>query len=541
MLRNAVNDTCGAVLSCHNCIQLIGLHSFHTYHIMKQSNQKFEWMTLHTVLFLFLRVVCDSLARVVMVFDYALAQWLDVNLTKFSSIVVAYYIGLILSTFVGVLNEKYLSNSISIFKLYTFVGGISSILFGLPFIFPVTFSSNTTTNQTTLIGYLFIIWTIFGISFSVSNFVEINIAADHNDQSKHGRIVAILSSSWTLASILYVVQGYIVEHAPGWMYVIIGIVICLLPRVMLSSCFRFENIDTVDIDDIDIDDGANMNDSESSITSETTILEQKTTASPRDTAAPGDYFLLKWSWLKANKQCTLILISSFFVAFSSGSSDVIVNPIFMQIYELSASEAGYASLSMAIGEIVASIILTKFADSWGNYVMVVIATVVKLLVSIFLGYTCLVTSYDLKSFDNGNSVYYFAVLIGLWYLAWELFYVPQLFSILRYVETQYNTPERMLLLTLALCCSIGRMLGVFGTTVLWDYVENHTKSVAIVAVMWIVSNVIGVIFYIVLYFDEKKDMVLLVDTNDVIETTEMQTQTGVTQHLESDSDNDEEN
>ena len=203
---------------------------------------------------------------------------------------------------------------------------------------------------------------------------------------------------------------------------------------------------------------------------------------------------------------------------------------------------GYASLSMAIGEIVASLVLTKFADKWGNYVMVMIATVGKLLVSIFLGYMCLVTDCDLKSFDNGTGVYYFAVLIGMWYFGWEMFYVSQLFSILRYVETQYNTSERMLLLTLNLCSSIGRIFGVLGTTVLWDYIDNHSQSVAIVAVMWFASNMIGAIFYAMLYFHDKQETVVrqLMNTHDVLET-EMQTKMKETQHLERESDHDEEN
>ena len=104
------------------------------------------------------------------------------------------------------------------------------------------------------------------------------LATDYNDESKHGRIVAILSLAWTIASILYVAQGYIVEHAPGWMYIIIRFVICLFSRVMLTTCFRFHSIDIIDIDDDidndmddDMDDDASINGSEKSITNE---LEQ---------------------------------------------------------------------------------------------------------------------------------------------------------------------------------------------------------------------------------------------------------------------------
>ena len=134
-------------------------------------------------------------------------------------------------------------------------------------------------------------------------------------------------------------QGYIIEYEPGLMYIIIGGLLCTLPTIMMNTCFKLNDYDAPSVD---IDENMQQ------ITSPQQQQHQQHHQQVIDAAVPGDYFLLKWSWLKANKQCTLILISTFVVALSSGSSDVIVNPVLMHIYGLSASEAGYASLSMRL-------------------------------------------------------------------------------------------------------------------------------------------------------------------------------------------------
>ena len=444
---------------------------------MQSSQNLFQWRWYHTALFLVIRVFADSLVRSVRVFDYALSNRLDIDISAFSPIIICYYIGSLSSVFIGTLNEKYISNSKTIFALYLFIAGIASILFGLPFTIS-QFIENT--NITFTICYLTLIWFFYGLSFAISNLIEINIATEYTHESKHAEIISLLSTSWTITSLFYIVQGYIIEFMPGLMYISVGTLLCTLPTIMMNTCFKLDNYDTVASD---IDENTQQ------------VID----------GAPSDYFLLRWRWLKANKQCSLIFISTFVVALSSGSSDVIVNPVLMDIYRLSTSESGYASLSMAVGEIFASMVLTKFGESWGNYIMVTIATISKLFVAVFIGYMCLNTSSDLDSLGGGdNGIWYFISLIGLWYFGWEMFYVTQIFSIFKYVETHKNTSKRMLLLTLNLCSAIGRICGTIASTLLWDSFNNKRVGLVYIAAFWIVSNVIGGLVYIILYLRDKR-------------------------------------
>ena len=50
-------------------------------------------------------------------------------------------------------------------------------------------------------------------------------------------------------------------------------------------------------------------------------------------------------------------------SIASGSGDVVTNPILINIFGMSVSESGIASLSIFGGEIIASIILTKYSSS----------------------------------------------------------------------------------------------------------------------------------------------------------------------------------
>ena len=603
---------------------------------------RFDWLWYHTLLLLIMRVMEASLGKSCFVFDYALSSHLGLSVSSFGTVLVGYYIGAILSAFIGALNEKFFRDSASIWRFYTFISGIVCILFCVPFIAKnnefcvLLFNSNSlinfinNINDVYMIGYLTFLWFIFGISFSISGLIEINISTEYcSDESKHGQIISILSSSWTITSLFYVAQGYVIEYEPGMLFFVIGIILLIMPSIYQFFCFNIKrqrskqlqqilsqkkhnkhqknqnknqnknkNKNLNSNNDLDIADNIIDNHNDNNITIATagqhsteqedqaqqapfqrdshgqllnrlskfsgfgtnkslyTTMLSSAFVSDRDDIvssnynqrsdhhseirlhvtsvasrmAPGapskhdsqgtiatrmkekeekangakgvsEHFLLRPKWINENKQVFLIFLSCFIIGTASGTADLLTNPVFMSIYGFTASKAGVFALSVAAGEILGSIVLTKYAMDLGYFKLVTMSFFPKFVAGVTLCVLCIVSEWDL--YELNGSVYFIIGVIVLWYFGWELFFVSNLIFLFNYVETKENTSIRMLLLTYNLFTSLGRITGTIIASLLWGKISNHNDCLFYVACLWIGCHIVAAILYSVVYYKEK--------------------------------------
>ena len=438
----------------------------------------FTWKWYHTLNLLICNVLYSLLRRSVIVFSYALSQALNINISMLSPIIVCIYAAPIISPFIENFTEKYTNNLQLIFIMYSILAGIFSILFGLPFSI-----SKFDNNLYILILYLTIVWLIFSMSQNISKFVSYSIASDYNtNHSKHGRIRSILSGgSWAIASLLFIMQGYWIEYNPSSMFYVIGSIICifpclsmvLLPHHNYNQCSNIRKEDKQDKQDLRL--------------------------------------LLNYNWLKENSACSLSFLISVIIGISSSSADVLFNPIFMNIYQMSASESGICALSIAFGEISSTLFLTKYSDKWNYFKLIGVSIIFKLLSSIGFVILVLLTNFDDKLLNiNINIDYNLSVTLSMifyiwWYFGFEIFYSVQLINCYKFVETKKNTSSTELMLTLNCCAGIGRSIGAVCATVLWQYYKNKSIVIFICAIIWIISIIIALMVYVRLYIITQND------------------------------------
>ena len=98
-----------------------------------KSTRKFVWKWYHTLILFTLAVIESSAARTCIIFNNALADSLSIKVGTFSStVMVSFFLGGILSGFLGTFNEKCFNNSKSIAEFYSYATGAASIAFSIP-------------------------------------------------------------------------------------------------------------------------------------------------------------------------------------------------------------------------------------------------------------------------------------------------------------------------------------------------------------------------------------------------------------------------
>lgn len=444
---------------------------------MEEISDNFEisqWRAYHTLNMLICLILYTLLLRSVFVFNYALSEELGITISTFSPIIVAVYVALVLSPFIGNLNNKYTTNSVVIFKIYSIIAGISGILFGLPFAIS-GFKQIVTYG---LITCLTIIWLVFSIGQNISKFESYTIASQYNkDTSSHGRIRSLLSGgSWSMTSLFYVVLGYCIEFKSFTIFFGLGIMICifpllamqLLPKYNYSNKFRKIN---------------NNSNSDSN---------------DKDKKNSNVRLLLHYNWLQDNYACCLVFIILILTGISAGSADVIFNPLFMHVYGMSTSESGICTLTIAFAEISATLFLAKYSHV-DYFKLVGISIMFKLLCAV--GFILLIFCTDMNDRLTSNVISYSVsvalsiVFFYFWFFGWTVFYVIQLTHVYKFVSTKNNTSQTEFLLAISCCGAIGGSIGVVGTSFLWEYWDNKTVAFLIIVFIWFDTICIAIILY----------------------------------------------
>lgn len=426
----------------------------------------FEWSWYHTLSLLICNILYTLLLRSVAVFNYALSEELGITISMFSPVVVSCYLASIISPFIGNLNNKYTLNSVLLYKTYSVLAGIFGIVFGLAF----AISQFKEIPSYSLIIYLTIVWLLFAVTQNIARFESYTLASQYNKNSlTHGQVRNILSGfSWSITSLFYIVQGYCIEYQASITFFGLGIMICIFPLTAMLLLPKYNN-----------DNYTNSNDSNINLR-----------------------LLLHYSWLKENSECFLIFIALIVVGIPSGSADVIFNPLYMHVYDMSTSESGICTLTIAFGEIVSSLFLTKY-NHIDYFTLVALSIVCKLLCAV--GFILLILFTDMNDgltstqIDYSVSVALSLVFFQFWFFGWSVFYVIQLIHVYQFVSTKENTSKSEFLLTINCCAAAGRSIGAIITPILWQYWDNKSIPLLIIALIWFAVLIIGIILYLKLH------------------------------------------
>ena len=467
-----------------------------------------QWTWHFTALLFFVRITADLLTKSATIFNFALSDFLNVGVNDFAMVVISYFFGNLLAVYVGHWNEKFFSNSITTVKFYSIFGGILTLLFSFAFLIN---TNKWHISAISILIYLCFLWLLFGISASILGVGTINIVTENTSASKHNKLIAILNVSWTCASALYIITGFLIDYHPALFYILMAVLLITISfagltilEKQISKSENDSNALTVELTSVDEDENDNKRFHESEDMEMKVLTQQDETIINQ----------LKYDIYR------LVMICSFFISIASGSMDVIVNPVFIDVFGLSVSESGIYSLSIFVGELMASICLTKFSDKLSNnFRFAMIGISCKIITGSLVFVAC--------RYYNQLTLGSFLPIVVISYFGWECYFVTQIIVLVKYCQTD-SMPESVLLLKYNASTVIGGEVGIMVSTYLWfvslcfvcvsvfvakiylciyhvhrqhvDIGHDHYPTLTAVSLMWIGVGTVAALLYFVVFY-----------------------------------------
>ena len=210
-----------------------------------------------------------------------------------------------------------------------------------------------------------------------------------------------------------------------------------------------------------------------------------------------------------NWKIGLLLLSIMFLGFSQGGLEVIINVIFMDLFELSATMSGVCSLSIFFGEFIASILLMRYSHKLNHFVSAAIGIISRNISAVLFVIIIVTYKSEYSNVDDVSqyfvSLYYILACLFFWYFGWEFFYVTQYVASMKIMNIKDNVPEndakkRMVFLNIQVTNIFGRAFGIIVSPILWDHLDYGTNILYISLFVWLIPTVCAALCYTTLYY-----------------------------------------
>eukprot|EP01084_Bolivina_argentea_P090959 163809_1 len=293
---------------------------------MFETDHKYPWSFYHTVTIIALKLCGDLLISIVSIFDEELSDESLVTLSSFSYVSISSFIGTVCALFgFPSFNASYFHNeNKTITVVYSLLSSILFLLFGC------TYFLREYLSAVVILFAQCVIWFFFGITFSIYHSSTVTLATKYSNPNEHGKILSLISFSWSLSSLFYVLVSYLIDVHASLPFIIFGIFIGLL-AMLIHFTFKFHN---------------------------TTIIQNNNTI---DLA----HNISIWQ----NKHYQILLLASFIMSISSGANiTVLSSPLFHDLFNMSITKVGWCTLFTFFGEFVANIYMIKYSDKGGYFV-----------------------------------------------------------------------------------------------------------------------------------------------------------------------------
>eukprot|EP01084_Bolivina_argentea_P295026 507811_1 len=420
-----------------------------------------QWNCFYTSIGLFARVWADVLAKNMNVFYLNYAPKLNLSRTQFSFIMIAQYVGWIISMFVSSINNKLFKTSRIISTIYVLFDGIFALLFIAPLLLHNNLFNYWSTWQTLL--YCCSIWFLFGIAYPTNKSAIVDMASVFSLAKQRGKNISYLGMSWAFATLIFVPVGYMIDYVDWWLpFLSLGSV-CILCSFMVLFIFQ--------------DPPKNNNKSSKDVEN----------AANKSTELTMTF---------KSKVCNLILWSHTFSALACGSIETAISgPWLQDVYGYSISKTGYIGFVIFGGEMLGTLMIACFADKLGVFLFAFLAY------SIFLCCALLICFMSLISGDNVGGIYIPIAVNFVYFVGWKIFWSALQVAIAKY--SPKNISNRTIFSANHSVTAIGRIPGLILTTHLWDNGNGITR----LSFIWIGAIVISSLFWIWLYKDVKNQKI----------------------------------
>ena len=429
-----------------------------------------EWKLYHTAYAVMVKVCGDLLAKCVIVYyrDYEAA--LALSNTDFTWIIVCNQVGALVATLILPIINQLLPSLVHKATFFGVFSGIFGVLFFIPSQIEMTTSA--------ILIYLCLDQLLFGICYIlwITSIMDLASLVTQNSGNQ-GSVIALLSLSWTFASMLYVAIGFMIQEINWWAsFVLFGGIVSF--GSLLSPIFFNFSLD------------ASSKNMLSSSPLRAPFLSQS--ASPFPEIHPNNtntaQYFADFSAIFSSKFCVFLYFASFAMGIFMGSFTITIGSIWLEdIFAVKSSEVGIISLAIFVGELISALSLSTFIDKFGVYTVSSIPFLTLLLVST----VCCILSLSFGA-AVGGGISVVIVFTFLLYYGWESFFICHQMLCIQ------NAPKKELvsltLLIFFVSLNAGSIVGTQISPILWD----GGKGLPIISAIWIACRCVTVSIYVFL-------------------------------------------
>eukprot|EP01083_Nonionella_stella_P088078 245275_1 len=432
---------------------------------IEENENKYKWTSFHTLAIVCLRLCSDVIFMTPLIFDDKLAEESLSTLSTFSSVNMMQYFGTIVAMFIAPFNTRFFKNSNkTITVTYAILSGILTILFGctygIKWFYPM---------QYMLIIPQCIIWFFYGSTWIIFRAATVALATQYSDHAHHGAIVSLISFSWSIASLFYVVVAYLITVHPSLPFIVFGVLSILCAVLVHYTCNFQQNDESQQSEEsLNNSEGVNMRQ----------IIDVFT-----------------------HKQYRLLILISTILGISSGANKTVLgSPVFDDLYGLNAHIIGWClGATYFLGEFSSNLFMVKYSDKLGYYVTALIGLILKISAAIFIIFVSIYHDSDLFSLTMT------LFMVFLVQFAWEVFFVTQLTAINKTVEANElnqtgRSQKRVVFICHYVSVSFIKPIGIWMAAHIW----NDGDGLIWIGFLLLITSLSGSVLYCVFFKNNRQ-------------------------------------